>query len=102
MTKSDLIMKISEIYPYMSIRNVERVVSIVVESIVDALKEGRRVELRGFGSFWVKTRPAAQRRNPRTGEKVSVKERHVPFFKAGKQLKDVINGHDLSMNKKTL
>lgn len=98
MTKADLIMKISEIYPYMSIRNVDRVVSIVIESIVDALKDGRRVELRGFGSFWVKTRPAAQRRNPRTGEKVSVKERRVPFFKAGKQLKEVINGRDLLSN----
>lgn len=91
MTKSDLIMKISEIYPYMSIRNVDRVVSIVIDSIVDALREDRRIELRGFGSFWVKTREAAQRRNPRTGEKVFVKARHVPFFKAGKQLKEVIN-----------
>lgn len=91
MTKSDLIMKISEIYPYMSIRNVDRVVSIVIDSIVDALKEDRRVELRGFGSFWVKTRGAAQRRNPRTGEKVFIESRRVPFFKAGKQLKEVIN-----------
>ncbi|MBR1735242.1 MAG: integration host factor subunit beta [Alphaproteobacteria bacterium] len=92
MTKANLVARISEIYPYMSLRNVNKIISIVIGCIVKALKEERRVELRGFGSFWVKNRPAARRRNPRTGETVEVSDRKVPFFKAGKQLKEEING----------
>lgn len=91
MTKSDLVIKIAEIYPYMSIQNVEKVLSIVIDSITTALEENRRVELRGFGVFGVKARKSTQRRNPRTGEKVFVEEHRVPFFKPGKQLKEIIN-----------
>lgn len=92
MTRSDLIIRISEIYPYMNIRNVDRVISIIIGKIVDALKEGKRVELRGFGSFSIKEREGSERRNPRTGEKVYIKAKKVPYFKAGKQLKDLVNG----------
>ncbi|MDR2794190.1 MAG: integration host factor subunit beta [Holosporaceae bacterium] len=92
MTKSDLIEKISEIYPYMNIKNVEKVISIVIGEIVDALKNGRRVELRGFGAFSIRTRGKSVGRNPRTGEKVIIPEKSVPFFKSGKHLKDMING----------
>jgi integration host factor subunit beta len=92
MTKSDLISRISEIYPYMNIRNIDSVVSIVIGKIVEALKDGKRVELRGFGSFSIKEREESERRNPRTGEKVFVCSKRVPFFKAGKQLKDLVNG----------
>lgn len=92
MTKADLIVRISEIYPYMSVKNVDRVVSIVVDKIEKALKDNRRVELRGFGTFGVKNREASKRRNPRTGEKVFINAKKVPYFKAGKQLKDLING----------
>ncbi|GHU11287.1 integration host factor subunit beta [Alphaproteobacteria bacterium] len=96
MTKSDLIEKISEIYPYMNLKNVEKVISIIIEEIVDALRDGRRVELRGFGAFSVRTRGESIGRNPRTGEKVRVESKKVPFFKVGKHLKEMINGEAVS------
>lgn len=92
MTRSDLVARISEIYPYMSIKNVDRIVSIVIDSITEALKNGNRVELRGFGSFSVRERKGTEGRNPRTGEKVFIEKKKVPFFKAGRQLKCLING----------
>jgi len=92
MTRSDLAARISEIYPYMHIRNVEKVVSIVIDNIVSALRESRRVELRGFGSFSVRQRGESEGRNPKTGDKVAVAAKKVPFFKAGRQLKDMVNG----------
>ena len=92
MTRSDLVARISAIYPYMSIKNVDRIVSIVIDSITESLKNGNRVELRGFGSFSVRERDETEGRNPKTGEKVMVEKKKVPFFKAGKQLKDLING----------
>jgi len=92
MTRSDLILRVSEIYPYMNIRNVDRVVSIVIGKMIEALKDGKRVELRGFGSFSIKERDSSERRNPKTGEKVIIKPKKVPYFKAGKQLKSLING----------
>lgn len=93
MTKSDLIARISDVYPYMNPKNIDRVVGIIFESIVGALKKGHRVELRGFGSFAVRQRDAVMGRNPRTGEKVKVEAKRVPFFKAGRQLKELINGN---------
>lgn len=92
MTRSDLIAKISEIYPYMHVRNIDRVVSIILNEIIKALSEGRRVELRGFGSFSIRDRGGIEGRNPKTGEKVYIEKKKVPFFKAGRQLKDLING----------
>ncbi|MCR5225515.1 MAG: integration host factor subunit beta [Alphaproteobacteria bacterium] len=92
MTRSDLVARVSEIYPYMSMKNVDRIVSIVINCITEALKNGHRVELRGFGSFSIRERESTEGRNPRTGEKVIIEKKKVPFFKAGKQLKDLING----------
>jgi integration host factor subunit beta len=92
MTKSDLIDRISAIYPYMSVRNVDKVVSIVIDSIVNALRDGGRIELRGFGAFSVRDRRESEGRNPKTGEKVTIRAKRVPFFRAGKQLKDLVNG----------
>ncbi|MDR2158035.1 MAG: integration host factor subunit beta [Holosporaceae bacterium] len=99
MTRSDLVARISEIYPYMHISHVEKVVSIVMDSIMDTIKDGRRVELRGFGSFSIRKREKSEGRNPRTGEKVIVEEKKVPFFKAGRQLKDMVNGREVSERK---
>jgi integration host factor subunit beta len=96
MTRSDLITRISEIYPYMHVRNVERVVSIIIDSIINTLKRGGRIELRGFGSFSIRKRKRSEGRNPRTGERVMVQEKKVPFFKAGRQLKDMINGRAIN------
>lgn len=76
----------------LSQRDVERIVNTVFEEITDALSKGDRVELRGFGAFSVKKRDARIGRNPRTGESVKVEEKHVPFFKTGKLLRDRLNG----------
>ncbi|MDR1334602.1 MAG: integration host factor subunit beta [Holosporaceae bacterium] len=91
MTKSDLVEKISVIYPFMPVRNIEKVISIILDKITDFLVEGDRVELRGFGSFSVRGRGEMEGRNPKTGKKVMVREKKVPFFRSGRQLKNMIN-----------
>ena len=92
MTKSELIQRIADLNPHLFHRDVERIVSTILEEISEALAEGNRVELRGFGAFSVKERDARVGRNPRTGEAVQVAEKRVPFFKTGKQLRDRLNG----------
>jgi integration host factor subunit beta len=92
MVKSDLIARVSEIYPFMSSKNIGQLISIVVDEMVRALKEGRRIELRGFGAFSIRQRNEMLGRNPRTGEKVMVKAKKVTYFRIGKHLKNLING----------
>ena len=91
MIKSELIDKLAEANPHLYPRDVERVVNTILDGITDALAEGDRVELRGFGAFSVRRRPARVGRNPRTGESVAVKEKHVPFFKTGKELRERVD-----------
>ena len=91
MTKSQLIQRIAELNPHLYQRDVERIVSTIFEEITAALEQGNRVELRGFGAFSVKYRDARVGRNPRTGAKVQVNRKAVPFFKTGKQLRELIN-----------
>ncbi|SOH92639.1 integration host factor subunit beta [Monaibacterium marinum] len=92
MIKSELIQKIAEENPHLYQRDVERIVGTVFDEIIEAMASGNRVELRGFGAFSVKQREARLGRNPRTGEAVDVEEKHVPFFKTGKLLRDRLNG----------
>ncbi len=92
MIRSELIQKIADENPHLNQRDVELIVATVFEEIVEAMARGDRVELRGFGAFSVKKREARQGRNPRTGESVAVEEKHVPFFKTGKLLRDRLNG----------
>jgi integration host factor subunit beta len=92
MIRSELVEKIAEANPHLYQRDVERIVSTVFNEIIEALADGDRVELRGFGAFSVKKRNARVGRNPRTGESVQVEEKHVPFFKTGKLLRDRLNG----------
>lgn len=92
MIKSELIQRIAEDNPHLYQRDVERIVSTVFDEIAEALTRGDRVELRGFGAFSVKHRDARIGRNPRTGESVPVPEKHVPFFKTGKDLRERLNG----------
>ena len=92
MIRSELIQKIAEENPHLFQRDVERIVNTIFEEIIEAMARGDRVELRGFGAFSVKKRDARVGRNPRTGEAVDVDEKHVPFFKAGKLLRDRLNG----------
>jgi integration host factor subunit beta len=92
MIKSELIQKIAEENPHLYQRDVERIVGTIFDKIIDAMAEGNRVELRGFGAFSVKKRESRVGRNPRTGESVPVEEKYVPFFKTGKLLRDRLNG----------
>ena len=92
MIKSELIQQIAEDNPHLYQRDVERIVSTLFEEITAALARGDRVELRGFGAFSVKRRDARMGRNPRTGAAVPVPEKAVPFFKAGKELRERMNG----------
>ena len=91
MIKSELIQQIAEDNPHLYQRDVERIVATVFEEITAALARGDRVELRGFGAFSVKQREARTGRNPRTGEQVPVPAKTVPFFKAGKELRERMN-----------
>ena len=91
MTKSELIQRLAESHPHLYHRDVERIVSTVFEEISSALERGDRVELRGFGTFSVKHRGARIGRNPRTGTIVQVAPKNVPFFKTGKQLRDLVD-----------
>ena len=91
MTKSELIQHIAELNPHLYHRDVERIVTTIFEEISGALSRGDRVELRGFGAFSVKRRDARVGRNPRTGDAVHVSEKHIPFFKTGKLLRERLN-----------
>ncbi|MBT3791745.1 MAG: integration host factor subunit beta [Rhodospirillales bacterium] len=91
MTKSELILRLAEKNPHLYHRDVERIVTAIFDEISTALSRGDRVELRGFGAFSVKNRDARTGRNPRTGESVQVAEKHVPFFKTGKLLRERLN-----------
>ena len=92
MIKSELVQKIADKNPHLYHRDVERIVNRVFDEVIDAMKQGNRVELRGFGAFSVKERNARTGRNPRTGESVDVTEKRVPFFKTGKELRQRLNG----------
>ena len=71
-----------------------RVVGVILERMIEALEDGGRVELRGFGALSVRSRDARAGRNPRTGEPVDVRAKHVPFFKSGKELRERLNATD--------
>lgn len=92
MTKSELIQKLAEKNPHLFLRDVEKIVDTIFNEITDALVEGDRVELRGFGAFSVKEREPRTGRNPRTGETVQVDAKRLPFFKTGKGLRERLNG----------
>jgi integration host factor subunit beta len=91
MIKSELVQIIASRNPHLFIRDVENIISAIFDEISEALAAGNRVELRGFGAFSVKNRPARVGRNPRTGEAVEVEEKWVPFFKTGKELREKLN-----------
>ena len=95
MIKSELVHKIAERNPHLYQRDVENIVNAILDEITSALTNGDRVELRGFGAFSVKNRGARNGRNPRTGDKVAVSEKFVPFFKTGKEMRERLNeGYD--------
>jgi integration host factor subunit beta len=89
--KSELVGRVATANPHLYQRDVENVVNAILDAISEALARGDRVELRGFGAFSVKSRPAREGRNPRTGERVSVAQKSVPFFKSGKEMRARLN-----------
>ncbi len=91
MLRSELVDNIHKDNPYLTRDEAERVVAVILQSIIQTLEKGARVELRGFGAFSTRHRAARKGRNPRTGEPVMVREKHVPFFRAGKELKAQID-----------
>ncbi|ADH91202.1 integration host factor, beta subunit [Ancylobacter novellus DSM 506] len=96
MIKSELVQRIAEANPHLYQRDVENIVNAILDEIVTALARGDRVELRGFGAFSVKSRPARTGRNPRTGAHVAVDGKAVPYFKTGKEMRERLNnGVDL-------
>lgn len=93
MTKSELIKKLSKRYPDMSAKNLQEIVEIILSEVSDALIEDRRVEIRGFGAFSLRSRKARVARNPKTNEVVKLEKRLSPYFRAGKELRERINNN---------
>jgi integration host factor subunit beta len=91
MTKAELVEKVSERID-LTKKETDRIVNLVFGSIVDALSTGEKVELRGFGSFRVRNRESRDGRNPKTGTTVHIPAKKVPFFKAGKELREIVDG----------
>ncbi|MBR4741929.1 MAG: integration host factor subunit beta [Desulfovibrio sp.] len=90
MNKSELIKQIAGLNN-LNVEEASTIVSILLETIKESLLDGQRVEIRGFGTFKMKDYPAYVGRNPRTGESVSVKAKRIPFFRAGKEMKEQVN-----------
>lgn len=95
MTKAELVEDVADAAE-LTKKDAERLVEIVFESIVETLNHGEKIELRGFGSFRVRERGARRGRNPKTGDPVSIPAKRVPYFKPGKELKELINEHHSS------
>ena len=93
MTKADLVEEVVRVSD-LSKKQAEAIVNTVFLAIVDALKHDDKIELRGFGSFRVRKRRSRQGRNPKTGDRVDVPAKRIPYFKPGKELKDLINGEE--------
>ena len=93
MTKAELVEKVAN-QINLTKKQTEVVVNTVFSSITDSLAEGKKVELRGFGSFRIRQRNARVGRNPKSGQKVDVPSKKVPFFKAGKELRELVDEHE--------
>jgi integration host factor subunit beta len=89
--KSELVQRMAVRSPHLYQRDIENIVEAILGGIADALERGERVELRGFGAFSARQRQARSGRNPRTGDKVSVTEKLVPFFRTGKEMRERLN-----------
>ncbi len=90
MTKAELVDEVARTIQVTK-KQAETIVNVVFDSIVDSLRNGEKIELRGFGSFRLRSRKSRTGRNPKTGEKVEVPSKKIPYFKPGKELKELIN-----------
>jgi len=93
MTKSELIAQLAARHTQFSLADVELAVKTILDALGKNLARGERIEIRGFGSFSLSYRPARMGRNPKSGERVEVLAKHVPHFKAGKELRDRVDFH---------
>lgn len=91
MTRSDLVKNFSARYPAMFLKDMNAIFDVIFDEISNALVEKRRVEIRGFGAFTIRTRRPRVARNPRTNEVVELKTRYSPYFRAGKELRVRLN-----------
>lgn len=91
MTKSELIGRIADKQSLLSPRDVELAVKMILDGMSESLAEGKRIEIRGFGSFSLHYRPARAGRNPKTGEQVELDGKYIPHFKPGKELRERVN-----------
>ncbi len=91
MTKSELIEAVSQEVKSFSKKDVEIIVDSLFQSMSESLSKGEKVEIRGFGSFKIKHRDGRQGRNPKSGENIYIEAKRVPFFKAGKEIRERIN-----------
>lgn len=91
MNKSDLITQVGKKLPNLAARDVEVIVNTIFDSMTDSLGRSERIEIRGFGSFEIRVRKPRTGRNPKTGTPVEVSEHRVPFFKTGRELREMVN-----------
>lgn len=91
MTKAKLIENVSQQVSHLTKRQTEMIINTVFNSIRNSLAKGDKIEIRGFGSFKLRNRREREGRNPKTGAQVLVPAKRVPFFKAGKELKEIVN-----------
>ena len=96
MIRSELVQKLCEDHPDLSVKEIERVVSAFFDSIIEQLQNNGRVELRGFGAFSTREREARKGRNPRTGDTVDVAAKRVPYFKPGKEMRERLNINEVT------
>lgn len=91
MIKSELVQRLAARNAHFYQRDIENIVDAILGEITETLARGNRVELRGFGAFSTRQRQARIGRNPRTGDRVPVTEKQVPFFKTGKEMRERLN-----------
>ena len=97
MTKSELIARLAERNPRLVARDADEAVNTMLDAMTEALAGGQRIEIRGFGSFALNYRPPRVGRNPKSGDRVQVPAKHVPHFKAGKELRERVDGNESSV-----
>jgi len=98
MTRSELIARLAERFPQLTLKDADACVSEILSAISDNLKSGKRIEIRGFGTFALNFRARRTARNPKTGEKVVVPGKNVPHFKAGKELRERVAQNQAGCN----